>query len=120
MNEKMEAFVQKCKLMFYQEKKMCELEQKCKRLFPYPILVDNLLNFKLKLLDSGLDDEEEEEFYGRTGKLYMVIEEANDPDYVGLHIYSYASESYEELKGKRVRFTHDRGVVEDDEKIKLY
>ena len=112
MDEKMVAFVQKCKLMFYQEKKN-ELEQKCERLFPYPILVDNLLNFKLKLLDSVLDDEEEEEFYGRTGKLYMVIEEANDPDYVGLHIYSYASESYDDLKGKRVRFTHECGVIED-------
>ena len=115
MDEKMTAFVEKCKLMFYQEQKekMSELEQKCNRLFPYPILVDNLLNFKLKLLDSALDDEEEEEYYGRTAKLYMVIEEANDPDYVGMHIYSYACESYDDLKGKRVVFTHECGVIED-------
>ena len=63
--------------------KMEELEQKSKRCFPYPTLVANVLNFKLKLVDSILD---EDDLFGKTGTLYLVIEEADDVDYVGLNI----------------------------------
>ena len=81
---------------------------------PNEVLAVNLLKFKLKLIDAELDEDKVKIEEGRTAKLKLLIEESDDKDYVGLYVRTYASKLYTELKGKRVRFTLERGVIEDD------
>ena len=88
---------------------MEEVKQNSK-LIPYPILACNLMNFKLKLIES-----EEYTAFGQTGAtLYLLIEECDDPDYVGIYLRTYSNACSPHLKGKRVRFTFKDGVIEDD------
>ena len=81
---------------------------------PNEVLAVNLLKFKLKLIDSESIEDEVEIVEGRTAKLNLLIEESSDKDYVGVYVRTYANKLYTELKGKRVRFTLERGVIEDD------
>ena len=87
------------------------------KFIPNEVLAVNLLKFKLKLIDSESVEDKVKIEEGRTAKLNLLIEEADDKDYVGLHVHTYASKLYTELKGKRVRFTLERGVIEDDGKM---
>ena len=87
------------------------------KFIPNEVLAVNLLKFKLKLIDSESVEDKVKIEEGRTAKLNLVVEEADDKDYVGLHIHTYASKLYTELKGKRVRFTLEKGVIEDDGKM---
>ena len=100
-------------ILFFFIIKMAESQSK---FMPNAILAVNLLKFKLKLIDSESVEDKVKIEEGRTAKLNLVIEEADDKDYVGLHIHTYASKLYTELKGKRVRFTLEKEVIEDDGK----
>ena len=85
-------------------------EKNHKHFFPYPMLVCNPLNFKLKLVD------QKQYFgFGAGFAVYFLIEECDDEDYVGMYIHSFTNDDNNHIMGKRVRLTF-KGLIEDDGK----